>query len=83
MSDGEITFTEWKTKYFKPIADFAGSKGVIDPLDFKTSWGWDGFCLDAVFATKEIDGETATDGDCLSYLVTLTAHWEEGLEYLA
>jgi hypothetical protein len=83
MSDGEITFTEWKTKYFKPIADFAGSKGVIDPLDFKTSWGWDGFCLDAVLATKEIDGETATDGDCLSYLVTLTAHWEEGLEYLA
>jgi len=83
MSDGEITFTEWKTKYFQPIADFAESKGVIDPLDFKTSWGWDGFCLDAVLATREIDGETATDGDCLSYLVTLTAHWEEGLEYLA
>ena len=82
MSDDEITFNEWKTKYFTPIKDFAESKGVIDPYDFKKSWGWDGFCLDAVLAIKEIDGETATDGDCLSYLVTLTAFWEEGLEYL-
>lgn len=81
MSDDEITFGDWKTKYFKPITDFVGSKGVIDPHDFKHG-GWDGFCMDAVLATKEIDGETATDGDCLSYLVSVTALWEKGLEYL-
>lgn len=82
MSDDEISFDEWKTNYFKPITDFTMSKGVNDPHDFKNG-GWDGFCMDAVLATKTIDGETATDGDCLSYLVAITAFWDEGLEYLA
>lgn len=75
MSDDEIAFDEWKTQYFKPVQDFAKSKGTVDAHDFKHN-GFDGFCLDAVLATRDIDGETATDADCLSYIMTLAKSWK-------
>lgn len=70
----EISFQEWKTNCFLPIISFVDSKGLDDPHGFRDG-GWDGFCMDAILVSKDIDGETATDSDCLDYITTICEYW--------
>ena len=58
----KLTADDWCEMYLVPV--IAVANGVIKPTPAMED-GFSGFILDAILATKDVDGESASDWDCV------------------
>ena len=63
MNDTQkLTADDWYEMYLVPV--IAVANGAIEPTQVMRD-GFAGFILDAILAVKSIDGEEASDWDCV------------------
>lgn len=65
----KMTVQEWRDLHIAPLEREETLQEII-------SDGFDGWILDAVLATKDIDGEEATDGECIELIIELLEHFK-------
>jgi hypothetical protein len=71
----KITAQLWNEQYLIPFASDETLQEVIDGYG-----GFAGWVLDGVLATKDIDGEEATDHDCLELISELVSKYLDATE---
>lgn len=59
-----ITPEQWEEFFLNPMLAVADGKEPTDEIES----GLAGFTLDGIFATKDIDGELATDWECVEMI---------------
>jgi hypothetical protein len=72
------TLAEYNEKYIKPLQSMADLGISSDELVMTSDGdvdGLDGFALDALLALADINGEEATDGECLVLAETVVRDW--------
>lgn len=67
MGGSKMKLSEWKEIYLDVFKD---SEKLKDQIDFEG--GLAGMVLDGVYTTQDIDGEEATDDECLLLISELT-----------
>lgn len=65
----KLTVKEWRDLHIAPLEREETLQEIIND-------GFDGWILDAVLAAKDIDGEEATDGECLELIAELLEHFK-------
>ena len=66
----KITLDEWHTKYLEPFTTDEKLQEVIDAYG-----GFAGWVLDGVLAMKDVEGEYATDHECLEIISLLVGEY--------
>lgn len=66
----KIKVDEWHEIYLAPFLDTDLLNTAIC-----SHGGFDGWVLDGVLAVKDIDGDEATDGECLELIRLLLDEW--------
>jgi hypothetical protein len=64
----KLTVTEWRDLHIAPLENEETLQEILDS-------GFDGWMLDAVLSVKNIDGDEATDGECLELVGELILHF--------
>lgn len=62
-----MTHEEWYETYVRPFETIIDGGEPIDSIED----GYDGFVLDGILATKDIDGEEITDWECVEEIQKL------------
>jgi len=76
MSDNEkITLDEWHERYLEPFTSDDKLQEIID-----AHGGFAGWVLDGVLAIKDVDGQYATDHECLEIISLLTKEYLDAVE---
>lgn len=63
---------KWYETYLQPFLNDETLRTRIDDCG-----GLDGWVLDGVLAVKEIDGQEATDNECLEMVSLLIKEWDD------
>lgn len=71
----KITTESWNERYLQPFASDDTLQEAIDSYG-----GFAGWVLDGVLATKDIDGDEATDHDCLELISGLVGKYLNAIE---
>ena len=74
-NDTKITLDEWHERYLQPFTSDEKLQEVIDAYG-----GFAGWVLDGVLAMKDVEGELATDHECLEIISLLTKEYLEAVE---
>lgn len=69
-NDTKITLDEWHEKYLQPFTSDEKLQEVID-----AHGGFAGWVLDGVLEMKNVDGEWATDHECLEIISLLVKEY--------
>lgn len=70
-----MTVDEWVSLYLSPFDDETQLKELI-----LAQGGFAGWVLDGVLASKNIDGQEATDHECLEMISLLTTKYLDAVE---
>lgn len=62
MEEKKISLKEWESKYYEPLRAYAEDKA--EPTE-EMVFGLAGFVLDGILAVQNIEGEEATDWECV------------------
>lgn len=62
-----MTYQEWYETYVRPFEIIEDGGEPTDSIED----GYDGFVLDGILATKDIDGEEITDWECVEEIQKL------------
>ncbi|MFM9028778.1 MAG: hypothetical protein ACKOQ6_12430 [Bacteroidota bacterium] len=68
----EISVEEWYEQYLQPFLSDEALQARIDGYG-----GFDGWVLDGVLSVRDIDGQYATDNECLEMVAILIDEWKE------
>lgn len=71
----KITAEQWYADYLAPFIDDEMLRERIDGYG-----GFDGWILDGVLAVKDIDGQEATDYECLELIGLLISEWQSAVQ---
>ena len=74
-NDTKITLDEWHERYLQP---FASDKTLQEAID--AYGGFAGWVLDGVLAMKDVEGEWATDHECLEIISLLTKEYLDAVK---
>lgn len=74
-STTKITAEQWYADYLAPFIDDEMLRERIDEYG-----GFDGWVLDGVLAVKDIDGQEATDDQCLELVMLLVSEWQSAIQ---
>lgn len=75
MEQTKITLDEWNERYLQPFASDDKLQEVIDAYG-----GFAGWVLDGVMAMEDVEGEWATDHECLEIISLLTDKYLKAVE---
>ena len=73
--DTKITLDQWHECYLQPFTNDEKLQEVIDNYG-----GFAGWVLDGVLALKDVDGQYATDHECLEIISLLTKEYLDAVE---
>jgi hypothetical protein len=62
-----MKYEEWYAAYVAPFEQIANGGEAIDPIED----GFDGYVLEGILATKDIDGQEITDWECVEEIQKL------------
>lgn len=74
-STTKITGEQWYADYLSPFVTDEMLRERIDAYG-----GFDGWVLDGVLAVKDIDGDEATDHECLELVGLLISEWQSAVQ---
>lgn len=74
-STTKITAEQWYADYLSP---FITDEMLCERID--GHGGFEGWVLDGVLAVKDIDGQEATDYDCLELIGLLVSEWQSAVQ---
>ena len=74
-STKQITAEQWYESYLSPFVSDEKLRTRIEEHG-----GLDGWILDGVLSVKDIDGQEATDHDCLEMIMLLVSEWQSAVQ---
>lgn len=74
-NDTKMTLDEWHETYLQPFTSDEKLQEAIDDYG-----GFAGWVLDGVLAMKDVEGEWATDHECLEIISLLTKEYLDAVE---
>lgn len=74
-STKQITAEQWYESYLSPFMSDERLEKRIEEHG-----GLDGWILDGVLSVKDIDGQEATDHECLEMIMLLVSEWQSAVQ---
>lgn len=74
-NDTKITLDEWHEQYLQPFASDKTLQKAIDDYG-----GFAGWVLDGVLSMKDVEGEYASDHECLEIISLLIKEYLDAVE---